>query len=618
MRNPYLRDGGGLRSSSVPPSSDVDDSDLDNSESDVGSITSSPAAFPPPQSRGPFKSFKDKSHKADQYIENNFLHGHRGNTMPSSALRSPAPPPMPTFPPAGVPAQPLFWRPPLAHMRATPLPSYNQEVSEPSNFIPNPAPKSQLLVLDLDNTLYCMLDHSGNVESRPFLKNFLDWVLHPNSPFNIALWSYSGRRWAIAHLHSTGLGDLFFEDNNPKEPLLTERVLGFWGYEDCGMSQTEMNQRAHPNVKDLDRMWNMINDHRPADAPLYGPHNSLIVDDSPENAACQPFSIIQAIRFFASADFGGPIDDFLIQLVGALDELSHQSNFSAFIKSKGWQKGIKPSDMDEYAEKGNRALSRWGIKRSRGKRAALSEVHPAVRNLATSPTIIGPAHDVPPLKTDRSGRVDVKDLRGCCQDPPHPAAVIQSGPDSDADGCLLFPNSMYEKIAAQPSRQMPEPKSPLVILDLDGTLFARPLCHFDPDGVALSRPYLKTFLTWLLRPGSPWTVAIWTTEHKERAVQSLTDLGLGNFVGPRLVGPEKNQVELLQPKLVAFWAREDMGLSPKDFHCYVRVTKDLDMMWEHLSSTGVGKWSAYDTVGPFRTNMNIISHHLFEIAGRSG
>lgn len=85
---------------------------------------------------------------------------------------------------------------------------------------------------------------------------------------------------------------------------------------------------------------------------------------------------------------------------------------------------------------------------------------------------------------------------------------------------------------------------------------------------------MRTLLTWLLRPGSPWTVALWTASEKSTAVRCLYELGLG-LVGPDLVSGE---ADLLHPKLVALWAREDLGLSQTDFHAYVGVVKDFDRL----------------------------------------
>lgn len=64
---------------------------------------------------------------------------------------------------------------------------------------------------------------------------------------------------------------------------------------------------------------------------------------------------------------------------------------------------------------------------------------------------------------------------------------------------------------------------------------------------------------------------------KATAVRCLYALDLG-IVGPRLIGPNNDQPELLHLKLVALWAREDVGLTPQDFNAYVSIVKDFDKL----------------------------------------
>lgn len=90
-------------------------------------------------------------------------------------------------------------------------------------------------------------------------------------------------------------------------------------------------------------------------------------------------------------------------------------------------------------------------------------------------------------------------------------------------------------------------------------------------------------LNWLLNYSS-YDVAIWTGSQKATAVRCLDDLDLG-IVGRKLVGPNKDQAEILHPNLVAVWAREDFGLSTQDFNSYVAVVKDLDKLVRLLRSS---------------------------------
>lgn len=88
-------------------------------------------------------------------------------------------------------------------------------------------------------------------------------------------------------------------------------------------------------------------------------------------------------------------------------------------------------------------------------------------------------------------------------------------------------------------------------------------------------------------------MAIWTGSQKATAVQCLYELDLG-LVGPQLVDGE---AELLHPKLLALWAREDLGLTKKDYVSYVSIVKDLDKMWSYLVRLGFSNLPAYSTFG---------------------
>lgn len=167
-----------------------------------------------------------------------------------------------------------------------------------------------------------------------------------------------------------------------------------------------------------------------------------------------------------------------------------------------------------------------------------------------------------------------------------------------------YSQAFYLKQVSIPS-EIGKVKKPLVVFDLDGTvgckltpalssklaelgrfvvvqLYHRPpqnLEH-DPNGLPTPRPYLRSFLQWVLRPESPWSVGIWTGSQKKTAVRCLYELDLG-IVGPELINDE---AEILHPKIKAIWAREDFGLTPEDYRSCVAVVKDLTRMTDYLVS----------------------------------
>ncbi|GAA5961387.1 hypothetical protein JCM21900_006689 [Sporobolomyces salmonicolor] len=146
--------------------------------------------------------------------------------------------------------------------------SYWREIDMPSKGSQQPvAPKSRLLLSDLDNTLF---GPSGdNVVARLYLKIFIKYSMHPQTPFALTLWTFSGKMYEEAGL------------------------LAFWGFEDSGFLANEVMAAGKP-LKNLDLMWQMLNIQTGSD---WNPLNSFLVDDQVPNA-------VRSIHFL----FFAPLD----------------------------------------------------------------------------------------------------------------------------------------------------------------------------------------------------------------------------------------------------------------------------------------------------------------------
>ncbi|GAA5940245.1 hypothetical protein JCM1841_005028 [Sporobolomyces salmonicolor] len=459
-----------------------------------------------------------------------------------------------------VPAAPI---PPLL-----PRPQYWREIDMPSKGSQQPvAPKSRLLVSDLDNTLF---GPSGdNVVARPYLKTFIKYIMHPQTPYAPALWTFSGKMYGLAHLRQVGMGKYLFDSDSLDDPKKKPGLLAFWGFEDSGFLANGVMAAGKP-LKDLDLMLNIQT------GSDWNPLNSFFVDDQVSNARAQPDNLINCPVFTNKS----PDDDFLHAFVGVLDEIAPESNLAAAIEVRNLEHGIALEDLDHYAQRGIDICRKLGIKISRGAAYPDPTFIYDVKN-SNGPAPSGPIHD----QADEPAE-------------PHPGSFPFGRPQPKrfAKGMTLALSALYKSKVAQPSR-LGKVGKPLIIFDLDGMLYVRPpqnLEH-DPDGEPSGRPYLRSFLTWLLRPSSPWTMAIWTGSQKATAVRCLWELDLG-IVGCELVGPNKDQAEILHPKIVALWAREDFGLTPKDYHAYVAVVKDLDKMWTYLDETNLGHFGPFNTV----------------------
>jgi len=154
---------------------------------------------------------------------------------------------------------PLYGTPlePVSSQPSLPRPSYFDSLALPSSSSRSPvAPQSRLLISDLDNTLF---GPSGDgIVARPYLKTFIRYLMHPNTPFALAIWTFSGRLWGQAHLRQAGVGELLFEgeDRVVENPKLREGVLAMWGYEDSGFlpspPHTYGRMASGPACKDLE------------------------------------------------------------------------------------------------------------------------------------------------------------------------------------------------------------------------------------------------------------------------------------------------------------------------------------------------------------------------------
>lgn len=161
-------------------------------------------------------------------------------------------------------------------------------------------------------------------------------------------------------------------------------------------------------------MWDMINARKDRASPVWSARNSLIVDDQATNAvsqrtpslssretyhslrhsqqAAQPNSLIEAPVY----TWQSPDDDFLLQLIGVLDELAYSTNFAATLKDERMRFGIDPADAGRYSKRGEDVCLRMGIKISRGRTAM-----DAVSRMTVAPvtTSRGPVHDDAANKT---------------------------------------------------------------------------------------------------------------------------------------------------------------------------------------------------------------------------
>ena len=97
------------------------------------------------------------------------------------------------------------------------------------------------------------------------------------------------------------------------------------------------------------------------------------------------------------------------------------------------------------------------------------------------------------------------------------------------------PSAEYLRLAAIPSRPSPS-SQPLLVISLDGVVDARLPYHLSGGYTdVLSRPYLETFLAYLLSQQSPWSFCFYSSLPRKQALKTLRELNMPTG------GPEKDE-----------------------------------------------------------------------------
>ncbi|KAI5479706.1 hypothetical protein MNV49_002965 [Pseudohyphozyma bogoriensis] len=134
-------------------------------------------------------------------------------------------------------------------------------------------------------------------------------------------------------------------------------------------------------------------------------------------------------------------------------------------------------------------------------------------------------------------------------------------------------------------------KPPLLILDLNHTLVHRPSASSSSNPIP--RPFLATFLRYILLSDAKWTVAVYSSAQSKNVLRMISSIGLVDTqradAYPRGKAWETKEGDLL----ALVWARENLGLSAREFGRNVETVKDLAEVWE---KTNCGEWGVERTV----------------------
>ncbi|KAG6005690.1 hypothetical protein E4U21_007754 [Claviceps maximensis] len=157
----------------------------------------------------------------------------------------------------------------------------------------------------------------------------------------------------------------------------------------------------------------------------------------------------------------------------------------------------------------------------------------------------------------------------------------RAAPSTESGG-IPSPSELYLTQALPPPTTLPSPRRILVILDLNGTLLYRPSRRHPSRFV--QRPHAQDFLHYCLET---FHLAIWSSARRSN---------VSNMVSQLLTPAQRSQC-------VVMWARDKLGLCPKDYDARVQVYKRLSLIWNdarvmasHPDASEGGRWDQSNTV----------------------
>lgn len=143
-----------------------------------------------------------------------------------------------------------------------------------------------LVILDINGTLAdstfkkregCKEDYrlrSKYIYKRPHLNEFLDYLFSLKD-VQVGIWT------SCVKDNATAIVDVLFKD----------RPLAFvWSREKCD----PVPGPGYKTIKDLEKVWKLHPD-------LWGPHNTVIIEDSPDKIALQPHNLFLISEYLAHA-----------------------------------------------------------------------------------------------------------------------------------------------------------------------------------------------------------------------------------------------------------------------------------------------------------------------------
>jgi hypothetical protein len=197
-------------------------------------------------------------------------------------------------------------------------------------------PQDLLLVLDLNGTLICR--RSGKSHKYKPRYGLNEFVNHICSSFHVMVWS------SAQPDNVTAMCRKIFKGKH------RDALLAIWSRDHLGLTSEQYKSKVQV-YKDLDKVWNHFHVLGTGEPVKWGPHNTVLVDDSSTKATAQPYNLVKVPEFIPRQEAK---KDVLEQVAKYLDQLRWYADITTTIKREPFQyKDIEPDSVHDVSLGGN-------------------------------------------------------------------------------------------------------------------------------------------------------------------------------------------------------------------------------------------------------------------------
>lgn len=191
-------------------------------------------------------------------------------------------------------------------------------------------PRPLLVVLDLNGTLLYRKNKGANFLPRPMVDRFLKYLLNNHK---VMVWS-SARPDNVKNMCKK----LFDDAESPK-------LAGVWARDKLRLSPAQYNDKVQV-YKQLSWIWDNAEMQRSSTTldDFWSQANTVLIDDSVEKAASEPFNLIRVEDFEGTKE--QMTTDVLGQVVQYLETLSSQRDVSAYIRQSPFSYDVSATPFD--------------------------------------------------------------------------------------------------------------------------------------------------------------------------------------------------------------------------------------------------------------------------------